>query len=64
MMDKNQKIENVCYVINSTCIYQLFNEDLKASNFLGKSKEKGQETSFTGIVNTVISNSVFIKVVL
>lgn len=63
MMDNKQKIENICYVVNSSCLYRLFNDELRQNNTIDLTNGSKTEVKFTNIVNTVLSNSAFIKIV-
>jgi S1-C subfamily serine protease len=61
--DDKQKIENVCYVLRSDCINKLFNDELKSTNKIDDfNKSEKTELQLTDLVNSLIINSVFIKV--
>lgn len=61
--DDKQKIENVCYVLRSDCINKLFNDELKTTNKIDDfNKLEKTELKLTDLVNSLILNSVFIKV--
>ncbi len=62
IFDNKQKIENVCYVVSSECIYETLSNELKMGLTYNINKSQNQLPDFPEIVKSVSPYSVFIKV--